>query len=136
MLRPGSFERTITRDMSSGVTRSVMFDDYGVSRLESNGIEIASSRHHEFSIDEEDPLSARAEIQWSIEIGRGEWRTRSVVRVVQTATRDAFHIHAEMDLARITRRRAVFVCITDQQFGIEEKPGGNRQKPRKKPKRN
>ena len=97
MLRPGSFERTITRDMSSGVTRSVMFDDYGVSRLESNGIEIASSRHHEFSIDEEDPLSARAEIQWSIEIGRGEWRTRSVVRVVQTATRDAFHIHAEMD---------------------------------------
>jgi putative CocE/NonD family hydrolase len=97
MLRPGRFERTITRDMSSGATRSVMFDDYGVSRLESNGIEIASSRRHEFSIDEEDPLSARAEIQWSIEIGRGEWRTRSVVRVVQTATRDAFHIHAEMD---------------------------------------
>jgi hypothetical protein len=96
-LRPGRFERTITRDMSSGRTRSVMFDDYGTSRLESNGIEIASSRHHEFSIGEEDPLSARAEIAWTIEIGRGDWRTRSVVRVVQTATREAFHIHAEMD---------------------------------------
>lgn len=96
-LRPGRFERTMTRDMGSGMTTAVMFDDYGASRLEANGIEIASSRRHEFRITEQDPLSARGEIQWSIEIGRGHWRTRSVVRVVQTATRDAFQIRAEMD---------------------------------------
>jgi hypothetical protein len=96
-LRPGQFERTITRDLGSGTTRAVMFDDYGASRLESNGLEISSSRRHEFSITEEDPLSARGEIRWNIEIGRGDWRTRSIVRVVQTATRDAFQIHAEMD---------------------------------------
>jgi putative CocE/NonD family hydrolase len=96
-LRPGRFERTCTRDMSSGVTKAVMFDDYGTSRLEASGIEIASTRRHEFWIDEENPLSARAEVRWDIEIGRGSWRTRSVVRVVQTATRDTFRIHAEMD---------------------------------------
>jgi putative CocE/NonD family hydrolase len=96
-LRPGAFERTITRELGSGITKAVMFDDYGASRLEANGLEIGSSRRHEFYITEEDPLSARGEIQWNIEIGRGGWRTRSVVRVVQTATRHAFHIRAEVD---------------------------------------
>jgi len=96
-LRAGRFERTTTRHLGTGVTTAVLFDDYGASRLEATGIEIASSRRYEFSIEEYDPLSARGEVRWNIEIGRGEWRTRSVVRVVQTATLEAFHVSAEMD---------------------------------------
>jgi putative CocE/NonD family hydrolase len=94
-LRPGSFERRITHDIGSGTTTAIMLDDYGATRL-ACGIEMASSRRHTFSIADDDPASARAEIEWSTEIGRGGWTTRSNVRVVQTATRDAFHVHAEV----------------------------------------
>jgi uncharacterized protein len=94
-LRPGSFERLVTRDIGSGVTTAVMLDDYGATRLAS-GIEMASSRRHAFSIADDDPASARAETEWSTEIGRGDWSTRSTVRVVQTATRDAFHLRADV----------------------------------------
>jgi len=94
-LRPGSFERRITHDIGSGTTTAIMLDDYGATRL-ACGIEMASSRRHTFSIADDDPASARAETEWSTEIGRGGWTTRSNVRVVQTATRDAFHLHAEV----------------------------------------
>jgi uncharacterized protein len=97
VLRPGGFDRTITRDLGANKTIAVMFDDYGATRLDDCGIEMSSSRRHEFCISDEDPLSARAETNWTVEIGRGDWRTRSIVRVVQTATRDAFHIRAELD---------------------------------------
>jgi hypothetical protein len=94
-LRPGSFERLVTRDIGSGMTTAVMLDDYGATRL-ACGIEMASSRRHTFSIADDDPASARAETEWSTEIGRGDWTTRSIVRVVQTATRDAFHLRADV----------------------------------------
>jgi predicted acyl esterase len=97
VLAPGRFERTITRDLGAGVTTAILFDDYGVSRLEATGLEIASTRRYEFSIGEDDPLSARAEVRWTIEIGRGDWRTRSAIRIVQTATREAFLLRAQME---------------------------------------
>jgi predicted acyl esterase len=97
VLRPGGFERTVTRDLGSNQTTAVMADDYGTTRLEGCGIEMTSSRRHEFSIADEDPLSARAATDWTIDVGRGDWRTRAVVRVVQTATRDSFHLRAQLD---------------------------------------
>jgi uncharacterized protein len=97
VLRPGGFERTVTRDLGSNQTTAVMADDYGTTRLEGCGIEMTSSRRHEFSIADEDPLSARAATDWTMDVGRGDWRTRAVVRVVQTATRDSFHLRAQLD---------------------------------------
>jgi uncharacterized protein len=95
LLRPGSFERRVTHDIGSGTTTAVMVDDYGATRLDS-GIEMASSRRHTFSIADDDPTSACAETEWSTDIGRGDWITRSTVRVVQTSTRDAFQLRAEV----------------------------------------
>jgi putative CocE/NonD family hydrolase len=94
-LRPGSFERLVTHDIGQATATAVMVDDYGATRL-ADGIEMASSRRHTFSIAEDDPVSARAETEWSTQIGRGDWTTRSTVRVVQTATRDAFHLRADV----------------------------------------
>ncbi|MBA3519056.1 MAG: hypothetical protein H0T75_15800 [Rhizobiales bacterium] len=48
------------------------------------------------SVHETDPLSARTEMRKTYEIGRDDWRTRIDTRTVLTATKESFHVSAEL----------------------------------------
>jgi putative CocE/NonD family hydrolase len=97
VLRKGDNLRRITRDVGSGRTVFLLRDDDGRVRIDSHGLEIGSVREHEYSINDEDPLSACAETRWTKEIGRGDWQTRAVTRTVMTSTKDEFIVRAELD---------------------------------------
>jgi hypothetical protein len=97
VLRKGVNFRRITRDVGSGRTVFLLRDDDGRVRIDSHGLEIGSAREHEFSITDDEPLSARAETRWTKEIGRGDWQTRAVTRTIMTSTKDEFVIKAKLD---------------------------------------
>jgi hypothetical protein len=97
VLSPSKGGRTISRDLESGVTSSTVFDDFGCVRVEATRIEIASTRLAEYLITADDPLSACMKTRWTMDVGRGEWRTRSVSRTMMTATESEFRIQAELD---------------------------------------
>jgi putative CocE/NonD family hydrolase len=104
VLCPGAGSRTVCRELDTGETVSTVFDDRGHVRMEATGIEMASTRRTQYRIGDDDPLSASMESRWSIEIGRGDWRTRTVVRSLMTATCDSFRLRAELDAFEGDRR--------------------------------
>jgi putative CocE/NonD family hydrolase len=97
VLRAGEIERRIERDIATGETIVHRLTDNGEVRIDAIGLEISSAEREEYRITDEDPLSARIEIVWTQRVGRGAWRTRTETRTVMTATRDEFHLHAELD---------------------------------------
>ncbi len=96
-IRPGSHERSVTRDNMTGETRFLMADDDGLTRIDAIGLEIASSKWHECRVHDEDPLSAHYETRWTKEMGRGDWRISTRTRVVMTATATEFRLDGELD---------------------------------------
>ncbi len=96
-LRPPSGSRTIERDAASGRVTLETFDDFGEMRIAAHGHESGSVVRQSFSIEPEDPLSARVETVWSYTVGRGDWQTRTVSRSVMWSDRENFHLEAELE---------------------------------------
>ena len=62
-----------------------------------------------YVVTEGDPLSAAVRVEVEVELGRGDWRTRAVVRSEMTCDRDRFLVTTELDayegaVRRFTRR--------------------------------
>jgi uncharacterized protein len=108
VLRPARGKRTVERDLGTGEYTSTVFDDYGHVRLEDSGIEISSIRSTQYRILENDPLTAHMESRWVIEIGRGDWRTKTVTRTSMTATTGHFALAADVDAFEGENEHAVF----------------------------
>ena len=96
-VRASERRRTVTRDAMSGETVYTTLDDDGRTRIDAIDLEVASSRFHEYRIRDDDPLSCRMESRWTKEMGRGDFQIRTATRVVMTATRENFLLHAELD---------------------------------------
>ena len=93
---PGS-RRLVERDrMTDRVTASGRHD-WGLTRLDTHGLEYGGVMREESSIREGDPLSAETRTGFTITIGRGDWQTRIEAATKLTATRDAFLLTARMD---------------------------------------
>ncbi|MCP4356930.1 MAG: CocE/NonD family hydrolase [Chloroflexi bacterium] len=75
-LRSESRRRTATYDPGTGRCLVDDFADEGAQRLLLSGIEYDTVRHNQYAITEGDPLSATAQCDRTIHIGRGAWRTR------------------------------------------------------------
>ena len=82
--------------MTSAATYEVV-DDTGLYRIEPTGLEYRMASVDHYSIHPDDPLSARAEVTFEMQQGRGDWRVRAVTRTVLTATAGSFHIEATLD---------------------------------------
>ncbi len=99
---PGS-GRSVTRDDATGETRYVVRtarDEQGrVARWREDdiGLQVGQGILETFTIRDDDPLSARAEVEQVSELHRGDWRVRVVVRTRLTADRDAFRLEASLD---------------------------------------
>jgi uncharacterized protein len=75
----------------------------GAKRFE-DGLEYSDRDPIRFSIVEGDPLSARVECERTIEIGRGEWRTRIEMRSEMTADAENFTVSETLDVYEGTTR--------------------------------
>ena len=89
-LSEGSTSRTIARDVASGDV--VLTYAYGGARDRlPTGMEMMEAYHETFRIVEGDPLSARVETDHTVELARGEWRTRVVARSAMRSDATAFY---------------------------------------------
>jgi putative CocE/NonD family hydrolase len=68
----------------------------GVVRYERPGLTVSTEWKHGFSLDENDPSSAAAEMQKCETISREQWRVRIESTMRMTCTRDAFRLTASI----------------------------------------
>ncbi len=100
LLRAGRLERSVTLDQLSGEVTHRLFIDGGTFgprgklRLEAPGTEMSHVYERLYSIRPDDPLSARAVMIQSCELGRGSWQVRIDTRAEMTSTRATFELDA------------------------------------------
>ena len=90
--------RTIHRDFVSGETKVEMVKNRGRYLLKNSQTEIAADSKETYTIKDSTPLSARAQVDYSILIKREpEWDTRIKTRFILTATESVLNLttHAE-----------------------------------------
>jgi hypothetical protein len=104
VLVPGKSERRIERDPLRRLTTTTVVSDDGVYRLDAIDLEVGQSSIQRYSIEDDDPTSARVEIAWTTTRARGAWRVRTETRTVMTCTREAFEIAATMEAFEADRR--------------------------------
>ena len=95
-----TLERSIEREPMSGHTTVTLHGKGGGLlgpvaryRIDPIGTEMAHSITKRLDIDDDDPLSARAEVRQTMEMGRKGWRISIAVSTVLTS--DATHFHVE-----------------------------------------
>jgi hypothetical protein len=97
MLAPDRVDHTVSRDRASGVVTVSQSHDRGRQRLDAIDLVLAGATHETFTIHPDDPLSARAEIVWTVTLERGPWQVRTETRTVMRSTKEAFLIEARLD---------------------------------------
>src|SRR5262249_49448923 len=85
------------RDIKTGRVSVTALRDDGLWRIEDNGIEVGGSMRESMSIGEDDPLTAETEMERTILLGRGSWRTRIVATARPQATRENFLSSARLE---------------------------------------
>lgn len=86
LLEPGHERRELTRDLISG--RQELFVGHESARLRNpdHGWQTESSAHSRWTIQPDDPLSARARIDWVQSFARGDWQVKTRVEAELTGT--------------------------------------------------
>jgi putative CocE/NonD family hydrolase len=92
-LRPEASER-IEETLADGTRRLRIVTDGGRERQDSTGIEAGRHVDERWEIHRDDPLSARMEVRWTCEIGRGDWQTRTETQTEVTCDATHFHVRA------------------------------------------
>jgi putative CocE/NonD family hydrolase len=95
--RPGQVTQTVSRDRETGTQHFRAEIDHGATHFDGIGLDIWSRTTEDYSIGPNDPLSARAEVDWVTGYAREGWRVESKTRTVLTSTREAFHLEATID---------------------------------------
>ncbi|HYC44402.1 MAG TPA: CocE/NonD family hydrolase [Burkholderiales bacterium] len=96
-LTPGSRNRTITTDLGKGETVVAITDTSGRNRYDEIDL-IAEARSTErYSLVEDEPLSATAEVTWTWEFERGDWRIRTESRTHVSCTKKDFVIRGKLE---------------------------------------
>lgn len=92
LLRPTSRRCEVQYDVVENQYRLVDETDGGRRRILSNGIESETLSSNIFTIVEGEPLSARAQSDRTVKMGRGEWQTRVETSSTLTADTRRFHV--------------------------------------------
>ena len=101
---PARTERVVRHDVISGeVTLKAGNRGSGRHRYDDIDLTVHTVAADRFSIRPEDPLSARAEVAWTVRLARGDWRVETQTAGL-TATRDTFEVVATLEAFAETRR--------------------------------
>ncbi|MGH6931583.1 MAG: CocE/NonD family hydrolase [Dongiaceae bacterium] len=88
---------SVTRDLITGETVFTTDESSGLIEVEHIGMSYEHSKHEEFSIRDDDPISARAEITNIRNLSRGDWRIRTITHTVMRATESEWLVDAQLD---------------------------------------
>ncbi|OED42869.1 hypothetical protein AB833_05200 [Chromatiales bacterium (ex Bugula neritina AB1)] len=88
--------REVITDPKTGAKSLEIYSDNGKVRFEASQLVMASTNLQRYTIQPDDPLSAKAEYEWEWEYSRGDdWKTRTFTRTIMTCDTDNFHVHTE-----------------------------------------
>jgi len=102
-LRAAPFRRTIERDLAANETLHTLVSDAAdlngaaLARVEAINLDVGHTIARRYAIGENDPLSARAEIDQRTDLRRGDWIVRVETRTRLDATATHFHFEAELE---------------------------------------
>ncbi len=102
-IAPPRFARTVERDAATGETVCTVlaegggFGSAGESRLDEIDLVVGHTIVRRYRIDDDEPLSARAEVEQTATLARGAWRVRVETRATLSATATHFELHARLD---------------------------------------
>jgi putative CocE/NonD family hydrolase len=96
-LGPSRTERVVRHDVLTGDATLEWTQDSGPHRYDDIDLTVHSVAADRFTIRPDDPLSARAEVGWTVRLARGDWRVETRTRTVLTATRDTFEVVAALE---------------------------------------
>ncbi|WP_168927479.1 CocE/NonD family hydrolase [Nitrincola alkalilacustris] len=82
--------------LSDGTQVMTLLTDGGKERLTSTGIETGRKIKETYSLNPDNPLSAKMEAEWEYEVGRGRWQTRTVTWSQLTSDAEKFYIKARL----------------------------------------
>ena len=83
--------------MASGRQVVRVVNDFGEQRIREHGLVGGEIARETFTIDPDDPLSARMETHWTETFGRGDWYMRVETRTTLTADQNTFFIQSELE---------------------------------------
>jgi len=101
-LRPHKFTRSYQRDLTTHDTVYRLFSDGGdletgsVMHIDAIDMDLGHTVEREFSIGENDPLSARARIKERLMMRRGKWSIRVSAVTELTADANQFRLQARL----------------------------------------
>jgi uncharacterized protein len=90
-------ERVVHHDAATGEVTLDWVQDSARHRYDDIDLTVHTVAADRFTIRPDDPLSARAEIAWTVRLSRGDWGVETRTRTVLTATRDTFELEATLD---------------------------------------
>jgi predicted acyl esterase len=97
VLAPGGRNRVIRTDLGKGETVVEITDSSGRNRYDEIDM-IAEARSTErYSVVEDDPLKATAEVTWTWEFERKDWKIRTETRTHVSCTRREFIVRARIE---------------------------------------
>ena len=96
-LAPARTERVVRHDVITGDATLEWTQDSGPHRYDDIDLTVHSVAADRFTIRPDDPLSARAEVAWTVRLARGDWRVETRTQTVLTATRDTFELVATLE---------------------------------------
>ena len=94
---PARTERVVHHDVTTGEVTLDWTMDSGRHRYDDIDLTVHTVAADRFTIRPEDPLSARAEVAWTVRLARGDWHVETRTRTVLTATRDTFELVASLE---------------------------------------
>ena len=94
---PSRAERVVHHDVTTGEVTLDWTQDSGRHRYDDIDLTMHTVAADRFTIRPEDPLSARAEVAWTVTLARGDWKVETRTRTRLTATRDTFELVATLE---------------------------------------
>ncbi|MSO77262.1 MAG: CocE/NonD family hydrolase [Alphaproteobacteria bacterium] len=97
VLEPAKVSRRTIRDLATGRVELIHRDDGGRYRIDDYGIEVAARTERRLSIQDDDPISARVELDWSWTLRRGDWTARTLTRATVWCTATTFEFESSLE---------------------------------------
>ena len=96
-LSPGSRNRIITTDVGEGRTVVEVHDTSGRNRYDEIDLVAEARSTERYTVVEDDPLSATAQVAWIWEFQRGDWRIRTESMTHVSCTKREFVIRVKLE---------------------------------------
>jgi uncharacterized protein len=95
-LTPALAARRIEHDLMTGERHLVIEDASGTQAIAPHGRTTSDTSREVWTIHPDDPLSARARIEWHQHQTLGQWQISTLAQVAMTCTATAFHMTATL----------------------------------------